>query len=57
MSHYRSTFDMTTEIDPTLRVAFVTGEFNRDYTGRLETVNEAFLRGVGITRIDKFVVP
>ncbi len=57
MSDYKSSLKNIENLDTNMRIAFVTGEFNRNYTEQLEDINRKFLEEKGFKNIDMFLVP
>lgn len=57
MSDYKSSLKNIENLDTNMRIAFVTGEFNRNYTEQLENINRKFLEEKGFKNIDMFLVP
>lgn len=57
MSDYKSSLKNIESLDKDIRIAFVTGEFNRNYTEQLENINRKFLEENGFKNIDTFLVP
>jgi 6,7-dimethyl-8-ribityllumazine synthase len=57
MSHYKSQVHSLADVDTSLPIAIVTGEFNHHYTSQLEDATRACLEEYGFTGIDAFMVP
>lgn len=57
MSTYRQEIKDYSGLDKNIRIAFVTGEFNRAYTKALEDTNAEFLNSQGFHNIDGYLVP
>ncbi len=57
MSTYKSEARNYKNVSKDIKIAFVTGEFNREYTKELEDVNEEFLIKHGFDYVDKYLVP
>lgn len=57
MSTYQQSTKDYSALDKSIRIAFVTGEFNREYTKALEDVNAELLRKEGFENIDGYLVP
>ncbi|OIP54176.1 6,7-dimethyl-8-ribityllumazine synthase [Candidatus Gracilibacteria bacterium CG2_30_37_12] len=57
MSDYKSSLKNIESLDKNIRIAFITGEFNRNYTEQLENINKKFLEENGFKNIDMFLVP
>jgi 6,7-dimethyl-8-ribityllumazine synthase len=57
MSNYKTSLKNIENLDKDIKIAFVTWEFNRNYTKQLEDVNEDFLIENWFKNIDRFLVP
>ncbi len=57
MSTYQQSAKDYSYLNKKTHIAFVTGEFNREYTEALENVNADFLKNEGFENIDAFLVP
>ncbi len=57
MSHYQSVLRNTDLLDKTIRIALVVGEFNLEYTGKLEQLNREFLEAQGFSNVESYFVP
>ncbi len=57
MSDYKIKLQDITKIKKNIKIAFVVGEFNKNYTSQLEKVNKDFLIKNGFEKIDSFYVP
>ncbi|MDD3645887.1 MAG: 6,7-dimethyl-8-ribityllumazine synthase [Candidatus Gracilibacteria bacterium] len=57
MSDYKTPLKDINKIDKNIKIVFITSEFNRDYTSRLEALNEHFLKENGFSNIERYNVP
>ncbi|MBP9778994.1 6,7-dimethyl-8-ribityllumazine synthase [Candidatus Gracilibacteria bacterium] len=57
MSDYTAGLKNIDDLDEDIRIAFVVGEFNREYTSRLEKDNREFLAEQGFENTETFFVP
>lgn len=57
MSDYKSPLKDISEIPKNIKIIFITSEFNKDYTSRLEVLNQQFLEEKWFTNIEKYNVP
>lgn len=57
MSDYKIQNTDYSALDKNIKIAFVTAEFNRNFTQALEDINESFLNETGFTNIEKYIVP
>ena len=57
MSNYTATLKNIDALDTGIRIAFVVGEFNLEYTTEIERQNREFLQKHGFENIDSYFVP
>lgn len=57
MSDYKTPLKDINKIDKNIKIVFITSEFNRDYTSRLEALNEHFLKENWFSNIERYNVP
>ena len=57
MSHYKSGLRNIDALDKNIRIAMVVGEFNLEYTGKLEELNRNFLNEQGFSNVESYFVP
>ncbi len=57
MSDYTASLKNIDTIDRDIRIAFVAGEFNYEYTSRLVEDNRSFLASFGFENIESYFVP
>ena len=57
MSDYKAGLKNIDELDKDIRIAFVAGEFNSEYTTQLVEDNTGFLNSQGFENIDTYYVP
>nr|MDD3719909.1 6,7-dimethyl-8-ribityllumazine synthase [Candidatus Gracilibacteria bacterium] len=57
MSNFVTSLKDISLIDTDINIAFVVGEFNREYTKELEDINIAFLNDNGFENVVSFYVP
>ncbi len=57
MSDYKAELSNIDSLDRDIRIAFVAGEFNIEYTSRLEKDNREFLAKFGFENTESYFVP
>lgn len=57
MSDYKAWLRDISSLDSDLRIAFIAGEFNYEYTSKLVEDNTAFLKSNGFYNISSYFVP
>lgn len=57
MSNYKQKLHNLDKLDKNIKIAFISAEFNRNYTLSLEEVNKDFLNNTWFKNIDSFLVP
>lgn len=57
MSDYKMIKWDYSSLDKNLKIVFISAEFNRNFTKKLEEINENFLRNNWFDNIEKFLVP
>lgn len=57
MSTYKQHLHKIKNVNKNLKIAFISAEFNREYTKSLEKVNESYMNNNWFKHIDKFLVP
>lgn len=57
MSHYKLKEKNYDNLDKNIKIAFVTAEFNHNFTSELEAINKAFLQNHWFENIDSYLVP
>lgn len=56
MAHFNLTLN-SQNVEKDIKICFVIGEFNKEFTSAMEEKTEAFLKANGFLNIDKYYVP
>lgn len=57
MSTYKQHIHKIKDVNKNIKIAFISSEFNREYTKSLEKINELYLNEYWFKNINKFLVP
>ena len=57
MSNYKMVEKDYSSLDKNLRIVFISSEFNREFTEKMENINEKYFQENWFKNIEKFLVP